>query len=417
MTFAEALAALEARQEARVELGLDRVRAHLARLGDPQERVPAFHVAGTNGKGSTCAMLEAMLRASGRRVGLYTSPHLLSVRERIRVDGRAVPERAFARLLERSLSADPGGRLTYFELLTSVAFQHFAASRCDVAVLETGLGGRLDATNVVRRPLAAVVTSVDFDHQAFLGRTLARIAAQKGGIFKPGRPAVYKDLPVLRRHARHGLPVPVRRPWPLVRVDWSRGRQTLRAPTGRRYALSLLGARQGWNAALAWAALDASGLDVPEAARRRGLASTRWPARFEAVRAGRRRAVVDGGHNPEAARALAETWRSSPWSRRPARWIVGLLADKDARGVLGPLAPALRDVVTVRPPSPRARDPLALAAEVRRLAPSARVTVERDVATALSAWRRDPDAPETAVCAGSLYLAGAALRALGRRAA
>jgi dihydrofolate synthase/folylpolyglutamate synthase len=414
MTFARALAALEARQETRIELGLARVRAHLSRLGDPHERVPAFHVAGTNGKGATCAMLASVLRASGRRVGLYISPHLLNVRERISVNGRSISERSFARLTARALAADADSRLTYFELLTSVAFQHFADERCDVSVLETGLGGRLDATNVVTRPLAAVVTSVDYDHQAFLGRTLARIAAQKAGIFKTGRPAVFRDLPVLRRAVKRGEPVAVKRPWTSVRTDWARGVQVLRSPRGLEYRLSLLGSRQAWNAALARAAVDASGLEVSESAWRKGLAAVKWPGRFEALRCGRKILIVDGAHNPEASRALARTWDASPWSKRPSRWILGIMRDKDLKGVLRPIAPFLRDVVVVRPPSPRALDPLEFAAAVRRAAPRARVTVERDPSRALAAWRRDADAPAVAVCAGSLYLAGAALKAVKR---
>lgn len=372
MKYAAALAALEARLETRIELGLDRVREHLARLGDPQEKVPAFHAAGTNGKGATCAMLASVLTASGRRTGLFISPHLLSVRERISVDGRAISEGDFARLMTRALAADPGQRLTYFELLTSVAFLHFAARRCAVMVLETGLGGALDATNVVRAPLAAVVTSVALDHQAYLGKTLPRIAAAKAGIFKDGRPAVYRDLPVLRRALKRGRPVPVRRQWTASRVDWTRGSQVLRRPGGGSYRLSMLGAPQGWNAALARAAVDASGLKVSEAAWRKGLSSVRWPGRFEAIRLGRKTLIVDGAHNPEAARALAATWAASPWSKRPARWILGLMRDKDAAGVLGPLASFVRDAVVVRPPSPRALDPLALAGAVRRAAPRAR---------------------------------------------
>lgn len=415
MTFARALAVLEERQETRIELGLDRVRAHLARLGDPHLKVPAFHVAGTNGKGSTCAILASVLTAAGYKTGLYTSPHLLGVRERVKVGGRPISEKDFARALQRALAADPGKRLTYFELLTSIAFQHFAGERCDVMVLETGLGGLLDATNVVPAPLAAIVTSVDFDHQAYLGRTLPAIARQKAGIFKAGRPAVRPDLPVLARAARRGVPVVVRRPWRSVATDWSRGRQILRAPGGRRYSLSLLGSRQGWNAALARAAVDASGLRVPESAWTRGLARVEWPGRFEAIKLRGKTLVVDGGHNPEAARALAATWKASPLSKKPSRWILGLMKDKDAPGVLGPIAPFVRDAVVVRPPSPRALDPLELAAHVRRAAPKARVTVERDPAAAIAAWRRDARAPKTAVCAGSLYLAGAALRAAGRR--
>ena len=416
MTYASALAALEARQEARIELGLGRVRAHLALLGDPHEIVPAFHVAGTNGKGSTCAMLSSVLRASGRCVGLYISPHLLDVRERISVDGRSIARPAFARLMARTLRADPKKRLTYFELLTSIAFQYFAESKCDVSVLETGMGGRLDATNVIRSPLAAVVTSIDFDHQAFLGNTLSAIAAQKAGIFKTGRPAVFPDLPVLRRAIKRGSPVVVRRPWAVIRTDWAHGAQSLRSPAGRDYRLSLLGARQGWNAALSRAAVDASGLTVTEAAWKQGLASVHWPGRVQSIRLNRKTLIIDGAHNPEAARALAATFAASPWSKRPTRWILGILRDKDLAGLLRPLAPFLRDVSVVRPPSPRALEPLELAAAVRRFAPRAHVTVERDPSGAIAAWRRDARAPAVAVCAGSLYLAGAALKAAGRRA-
>ncbi len=419
MTFAQALAALEARQESVIDLGLDRVRAHLARLGDPQEKVPAFHVAGTNGKGSTCAMLASVLRASGRRTGLYISPHLISVRERISVDGRPIPEREFARLMARTLKQEKDSRLTYFELLTSVAFQYFAERQCDVTVLETGMGGRLDATNVVRAPLAALVTSVDFDHMAYLGKTLPRIAAQKAGIFKRGRPALCADLPApaLRemRRAAVGVIV-VRKPWKTVSVDWEHGAQVLRTPGGTDYRLGLLGSRQGWNAAMAFSAVSASGLAVSSASWKKGLSSVRWPGRVEPVRVGKKTLVVDGAHNPEAARALAATFKASPWAKRPARWILGLMRDKDLKGVLGPLKPFLRDVVVVRPPSPRALDPMELADGVRRLAPKAHVTVERDPAEAVAAWRSDDAAPRVAVCAGSLYLAGAALRAVRRSA-
>ncbi len=416
MTFAAALAVLEARLETRIVLGLERVRAHLARLGDPQTKVPAFHVAGTNGKGSTCAMLAAVLRAAGYRTGLYVSPHLLDVRERISIDGRTIAPAEFARLMARALAADPRKQLTYFELLTSIAFQHFAARRCEVMVLETGLGGRLDATNVVDTPLAALVTSIDFDHQAFLGRTLAAIARQKIGIFKAGRPAVFPNIPVLRHAAMRGTPIRVRRPWKTVRTDWAKGTQLLRAPSGSSYRLSLLGSRQGWNAALAYAAVKASGLRVSESAWRKGLSRVSWRGRFESIKMGKKTLIVDGAHNPEAARALAATWGSSPLSRKPARWILGIMKDKDTAGVLKPLARYIRDAVIVRPPSPRALEPLDFARLVRRVAPKAHVSIERDPASAIAAWRRDARAPSVAICAGSLYLAGAALAAAGRRA-
>ena len=387
MTYEGALAVLAARQETVIDLGLERVRKHLARLGDPQEKVPAFHVAGTNGKGSTCAILASVLRAAGYRVGLYISPHLLDVRERISVNGKAISKSDFARLF-------PKGDLTYFELLTVLAFRYFAEKKCDVMVLETGLGGRLDATNVVKAPLAAVVTSVDFDHQSYLGNTLKAIAGEKAGIFKQGRPAIHPRHAVLDRLSIRGRRFIVKKPWPVKRVDWKKGNQNVGG-----FTLSLLGSRQGWNVALAHAAIDASGMKVPLIAWERGLANVVWPGRFQV----RGNVVIDGAHNPEAARALAATWKASPFSRKPARWVLGMMRDKDVRGVLKPLAPYLKEVYVVRPPSPRAMDVNDLADEVRRISKS-RVTIA-DLGTALRTKK-------TVVCAGSLYLAGAVLRKL-----
>lgn len=390
MNYASALAALEQRQETRIELGLDRVRKHLAKLGNPQDKVPCFHVAGTNGKGSTCAILASVLKAAGYRVGLYISPHLLDVRERISVNGAPISKNDFARLF------DARNGLTYFELLTVVAFRYFAEKRCDVMVLETGLGGRLDATNVVTAPLAAIVTSIDFDHQAYLGNTLKAIAGEKAGIFKAGRPAVHPDIAVLKRNFR-GIRYAVKSPYPITRIDWKNGAQTVGG-----YKLSLLGSRQGWNVALAHKAIDVSGLHVTQAAWRKGLANVVWPGRFDVRRKHGKTVIIDGAHNPEAARALAATFKASPFSRKPVRWVLGMMRDKDVKNVLKPIAPFLKDVHVVRPPSPRAMDPIDLAAEVRRIS-KAKVTVS-DLPTAFKA--------KTVICAGSLYLAGAALRKL-----
>ena len=183
--YEKALAALNGRQETRIHLGLGRVRRLLAALGGPQEAYPSVHVAGTNGKGSVCAMLDSVLREAGLRVGLYTSPHLHDVRERIRVGGRPIGPAAFAKAMRRVLAAETEP-LTYFEMLTATAFVHFRAAGVDVAVLETGLGGRLDATNVVLRPLACLIPAVDFDHMDWLGDSLASIAREKAGILKAG---------------------------------------------------------------------------------------------------------------------------------------------------------------------------------------------------------------------------------------
>src|SRR5208282_6773973 len=183
MKFRRALEILTARQETRIQLGLTRVRRHLKSLGDPQEAFDSIHVAGTNGKGSVCAFLDSVLREAGFKVGLYISPHLESILERIRVNGRWIPPKDFARLMERTLRREAGNRLTYFELVTSIAFQYFQESKVDIAVLETGLGGRYDATNVVQKPLATLIPTVDYDHMDFLGWTLASIAREKAGIF------------------------------------------------------------------------------------------------------------------------------------------------------------------------------------------------------------------------------------------
>lgn len=418
MNFDAAVAALEARQETRIELGLDRVRDHLQKVGSPHETLKCFHVAGTNGKGSTCAILASVLRAAGLRTGLYTSPHLSDVRERMTIDGEAVSRDEFARLMQSTLDADPGRKLTYFELLTSIAFQWFAARRCDVVVLETGLGGRLDATNVIGKPLASVISSIDFDHTQFLGRTLRSIASEKAGIIKAGRPALAGPMPpealkvIAARAAEVGAPLTIVKPWKTVGVSWRRGAQSL-LDGKRRYSLSLLGARQGVNAALAKAALDASGLAIPPAALRAGLAKTRWPGRFEVLASDGRRAILDGAHNAQAAKALADTFKASPWSRSDVRWIVGLMRDKDAAAVLAPLAPFLKDVVCVAPRSPRAMEPEKLARFVRAAAPAASVRVDDSPKAALDGWRAQARSPRLAVVCGSFYLVAEARELLG----
>ena len=416
MTFARALAVLEERQEAKIELGLARMRRHLKDLGDPQAELACFHVAGTNGKGSVCAMLESVLREAGYKTGLYTSPHLFNVRERIKLGGRPISERDFARLMAKTTAADPGKKLTYFELLTSVAFQYFFEKKAAAVVLETGLGGRLDATNVVDKPLACLITSIDFDHMAYLGETLPAIAGEKAGIFKAGVPAICPPLKapalaVLKARARKlGAPLfVVRPPWKAVAVDWRGNRQTL--SDGRsRFSVSLLGSRQGVNLALARAAVAAAAprLTVSETAWRRGLARLRWPGRFEVRRIGERTLILDGAHNPEAMAQLARTLGASPWARKPLRWIVGVMKDKDYPGIIRQVAPLMRDAVAVRPPSPRALDALTLAGEIRRQAPRAHVTVESDPRTALRSWLRSPAAAGTAVLCGSFYLVGQA---------
>ncbi|MBI5630789.1 MAG: bifunctional folylpolyglutamate synthase/dihydrofolate synthase [Elusimicrobia bacterium] len=419
MTFQEALSVLKERQETRIELGLSRVRSHLKLLGDPQEYAPAFHVAGTNGKGSVCAILDSVLRQAGYKTGFYSSPHLLDPRERIKIDGEPINGKDFARHLKSALEADPKGSLTYFELMTNVAFQHFKESRIEVAVLETGLGGRLDATNVIRSPSASLITSIHFDHAQFLGKSLGRIAFEKAGIIKAGRPVICAELApeplaVIRVRARRmGSPLTVVRPWRPVASYWRRNRQVLRDPRGRDWTLGLLGAGQASNAALAWRALrSAKGrFPVSDQAWRRGLLRVNWPGRFEVRAARGKTAILDGAHNPQAMECFERTWSLSPWNGKDALWILGVMKDKDLDGILRPIARHLREVVAVRPRSPRALAPEALAQKVRLHAPRARVRVEPRPEAAVEDWLSDPS-PNPAVVCGSFYLVAEVRRCL-----
>ncbi|MFA6318274.1 MAG: folylpolyglutamate synthase/dihydrofolate synthase family protein [Elusimicrobiota bacterium] len=420
MNFRQAQAVLEERQETRVKFGLGRLRAVLARLNDPHLKVPVLHVAGTNGKGSTCAILESVLRAAGWRTGLYTSPHLTCVRERIRVGGRPIPEAVFGRLMGRVVKADTDGKLTFFELLTAVGFLHFAESRAEVVVLETGLGGRLDATNVVPAPLVSVITSIDIDHVQYLGSTLAAIAAEKAGIVKRGCPVVCPVLPpaalgpIRRAAAEKAAPLTVVDSLPRVaRTDWRRNVQVLRGREGASWKLQLLGSRQPRNVALARAALDLVGgrFAVSDRALERGLAAVRWPCRFDVRRVSGKTVIIDGAHNVEAMEQFAETFKASPWSKGRVRFILGMLRDKDAAGMLEPLAPWLSEAAVCRPSSPRALDPMDLAARVRTRLPEAKVTVEHSLSQALRSWRAGPS-PAVAVVCGSFYLAGEASNVL-----
>ena len=343
-----------------VKLGLQNVDAVLAACGDPQRRFPSIHVAGTNGKGSVCAMLASILRADGRRVGLYTSPHLADVRERIRIDGRTIADADFDRLLgrirktiDRLLAA---GRLeahpTYFEVLTILAFLHFAERKVDIAVLEVGMGGRFDATNVVT-PLVSVITSISLDHREYLGRSLAAIAFEKAGIIKPGVPVVNGAEgraagAVIRRRARErGAPLvsAFGRDGALFAARTAAGFRFRYEFCGESFAfrLKLPGVHQGENAAVAVAAARTLGcVDRPLERRTilAGLAAAEWPGRLEAV--GRRPLVLlDGAHNEDGARALAAYVRD--FVRGPLVLVFAMLKDKAVRRAADLLFPRPQD--------------------------------------------------------------------------
>jgi dihydrofolate synthase / folylpolyglutamate synthase len=409
-----------------IRLGLDHTRALLAALGDPQLRYPAVLVAGSNGKGSTSALLAAMATAAGYRTGLYTSPHLEAVEERLRIDGRAIAGERLGPLLadlvaraERETGAPP----TYFEALTVAAFRWFAEERVDLAVVEVGMGGRLDATNLCD-PVLSLVTSISLDHREFLGDTLAAIAREKAGILRRGRPALaWVEAPeaaaaLFAAAAETGADLafaPARVAIEAVAPAAGGQRVRLATPRGRHdLCIALLGAHQAKNlglavlAAEALAGLASDRLDrLDAAAIAAGAAACRWPGRLEVVDLpGGRRVLLDAAHNPEGAAALAGFLAGAP----PPDLLFGVLADKDAGEMLAALAGRAGRIVLTAPASPRARPPAELAA----LVPDRDVVVEPDPGRALELALAAPAHAALVVC-GSIFLVGEIRRRLRER--
>ena len=354
--YPEVAARLVARRAEGPRFGIDRMRLLAAALGHPERAVPCLHVAGTNGKGSVSAMLDAILRAAGWRTGMYTSPHLVHIGERVQVDRHPLTEEeiiAYATELEpvaeRLAARDPGDAPAFFELMTAMAFLQFARKGCDVSVIEVGLGGRLDATTVVT-PEVAVITSIAMDHCEILGNTLGRIAAEKAGIIKPGRPLVVGRVPpeaeevIARIAAERGAP-----------VRWVR--QVYGDDLAAYPRTSLEGDYQRWNAATA--TLAAESLDarwrITPAVIRAGLAAVNWPGRWQRTRAGGRLVILDSSHNPEGAAVLASNLARlvAETGRRPLV-ITGILGAVRARPLLAAIAEHAAEIVLVPPDQPRA---------------------------------------------------------------
>jgi dihydrofolate synthase/folylpolyglutamate synthase len=415
-----------------INLGLDRIEAALARLGDPHKALPpVVHVAGTNGKGSTIAYMRTILAAAGLRVHVYTSPHLVRFNERIVVAGDQISDQELARVLGRCEAAAGDLPLTYFEAATAAAFLAFAETPGDVVLLETGLGGRLDATNVVPDPRAAVITPIGYDHMDWLGDTLEQIAGEKAGIIKPGckfvtgrQPA--EVLEVLRNRAlalgaeQHVLG----EDWQISRegggftYEDERGLSDLPLPR-------LQGSHQIDNAGLAVAALKAAGLAPSDDMIGLGIEAAEWPARLQRLSPGALTSIVtrhkgdpgelwlDGGHNPHAARALARAMADlEEKSPKPLILIVGMQKNKDAAGFLAPFADIASAVLTVEADTPAARDPESLADEAARAGiPSRAFTgIEAALEHAVSALGRSGEGQPRILICGSLYLAGEVLK-------
>jgi dihydrofolate synthase/folylpolyglutamate synthase len=395
-----------------IDLSLDRLRDLLAKLDHPERRLPpVIHVAGTNGKGSTCAFLRAMAEAAGQRVHVYTSPHLVRFNERIRLAGVLVSDEALTTALEHVERVNAGAPITVFEVITAVAFHLFAHTSADVCVLEVGLGGRGDATNVIDRPVVCAITSISLDHLDLLGDALPVIAAEKAGIMKRGVPVAIgaqsaEVLDVLLAAAsRIGAPVMLRyRDWHVashpygLRYEDTAGALNLPPP-------SLAGAFQLDNAGIAIAALRASGLAMDAT----GIARAEWPARLQLLR-GRLAALLppdwelwlDGGHNPGAGIALAEQLRA--WADRPLHLVIGMKQTKDAGEFLRPLLPLATSVWAVAEPGQHDARPVEAIVE----ASGGAARPGPHVADALRALPRDGCA-RVLIC-GSLYLAGEVLK-------
>lgn len=419
MTAAEFFETLTGRG---MRLRLDAMEALLAALGDPHAAFAWVHVGGTNGKGSVAAMTEAMLIAAGHRVGLYTSPHLVRFEERVRVDGTEVSDAAVAEGLARLRPAMEKveavhGPVTYFEAASAFAFDHFARAGVDLAVVEVGLGGRLDATNVHPAPLVTVVTNVGRDHMDVLGDDLAQIAREKAAIFRPGVPAVTGAEgealeAIVAEAARVGAPLRVLgRDVVPERLSSSPGGERFRLG-GAEYATDLVGAHQVANAALALEAVravDARGFAVPEGARRKGLLSTRWPGRLQRL-PGTPVVLLDGAHNPDGAHALARHLREI--GLKPTL-LFGVLQDKAWLEMVETLAEVVSGAVVTRPPNARALAPREAAREFSRAGVVG--TVVEDVGHALATAEGQAGPDGVVLVAGSLYLVGDVLARRGVR--
>jgi dihydrofolate synthase/folylpolyglutamate synthase len=390
-SYQEALTWLFGTQRFGIKLGLENSRRlfHALDLPGPNERI--IHVAGTNGKGSACALLDSICRAAGYRTALFTSPHLVTFRERIQVNGEMISEDQVARGLTkiRELVADWDPHPTFFEIATGLALDHFRNAEAEIVILETGMGGRLDATNATQ-PVVSVLTPIDFDHQKWLGASLTEIAREKAGIIKPGVPVVSalqlsEAEAVIRARAEEcGAP-----------LDF------VRQPL-ERLPIALSGTHQKQNAALALSALHTAKIEVNDAAIARGLAAVVWPARFQRWD---ERTTIDGAHNPAGAGTLAKTWREICGDQK-ATVILAVLQEKDVTGICAALGPIARRWLLPSIRSERALAPEELRLTIQDLDPDAPVAVMTSFAEAWEEARRDA-AP--ILVTGSLHFAGEAL--------
>jgi len=408
VNYSEALAWLYSLQRFGIKLGLENIRRLIAELnlgpgsarasravsGAPPEACTALrviHVAGTNGKGSVCAMIDSICRAQGYRTALFTSPHLVTFRERIRVNGEMISGDAVADALTKihDLVRDWDPHPTFFEITTALALKYFSEAKLDIVILETGLGGRLDATNAVQSNVS-VITPIALDHQKWLGDSLEKIAAEKAGIIKPKVPVVSapqkKEVEIVLRQRA---------------TECGSAIEFVTAPY-EQHRISLPGAHQKLNAALAIAALRREKIDIDDSAIAQGLATVDWPARFQRWD---ERTIIDGAHNPAAAHVLAQTWREVFGGQR-ATLVLAILSDKDFQEICEGLAPISDSVLLPKIRSERAAAPEELAQVLSTITPSLPYSITPSIADAIDQARAKPN---PILLTGSLHFAGEAL--------
>ena len=389
--YEEALTWLFKTQRFGIKLGLENSRRLFNALDVPQPNERIIHVAGTNGKGSVCALLDSICRAAGYRTALFTSPHLVSFRERIQVNGELISEGEVVRGLTkiRELVAGWEPHPTFFEIATGLALDHFRNLETEIVVLETGMGGRLDATNATQ-PVVSVLTPIDYDHQKWLGSSLTEIAREKAGIIKPGVPVVSaRQLPEVEA-VIHARAAECAAPLDFVRQPFE------------RLPIALSGTHQKQNAALALSALHTAKIEVNDNAIARGLATVVWPARFQRWD---ERTIIDGAHNPAGARTLAETWREN-FGDQQATVVLAVLQEKDVSGICAALGPIARRWLLPSIRSERAIAPEELRLTIQDQFPDVPVAVMRSFPTAWAEARRDA---ANILVTGSLHFAGEAL--------
>jgi len=408
-----------------IKLGLDNIKAMLTSQDQPEKNFPSIQVAGTNGKGSVSAMLERIFRLNGFKTGLYTSPHLVNVRERIRLNGRMIPEKTFCHLLldikkrEKKLkkTGEVSGSLTFFEILTLCAFNYFSQEAVDLAVLEVGMGGRFDATNVVR-PEISVITSISYDHQQYLGKTIAEIATEKAGVIKRGVPCLagvrnQTALGVIKKKCQEvGSP--------LIEV-FGKGRKltykqirdgyifTYETPgASYHYKPSLPGLHQGENAAIAIATAEVMqklGYQIKNDRMLEALETVVWPGRLEII-SRTPLVILDGGHNEDGARVISDYIKESV--AQPVILVFAIMKDKDVKKVGSRLFPLASRIILTRPSLARAAHPEDIARQLPEFSP--RFFLEEDVASALRLALTLSEGKVPVIVVGSLYLVGEARR-------